>query len=68
MTNRKKLELLACPQCKSALSLYIDEQNNDTEMLICRHCQLGFVIEEGIPNMLIDSARNLAEPVINDES
>lgn len=67
MIDRKKLELLACPQCEGALTLYIDEQNNDAEMLICRHCQLGYVVEDGIPNLLINAARNLAEPAASEE-
>lgn len=52
--NIKLLEILACPVCKAKLDL----DNNHNE-LICHKCKLAYPIDEGIPVMLVDQARNL---------
>ena len=45
------LELLACPQCRSGLSL----QENGT-VLRCARCALGYPIRDGIPVLLVSEA------------
>jgi uncharacterized protein len=52
--DKKLLEILACPLCKSSL-LY----QADTQELICKADNLAFPIRDGIPVMLEDEARQL---------
>ena len=49
------LPILACPNCKGPLRLSADEQQ-----LICDHCRVYYVIDDGIPVLLPDSGRPLA--------
>lgn len=46
--------LLACPKCRGAVHLKPDESG-----FVCDACRLLYVIEDGIPNFLIDEARPL---------
>jgi len=49
---KELLDVLACPKCKGDLEY--DRKNNK---LICNNCKLRFsVIDEDIPNMLIEDA------------
>ena len=52
MIDKNLLEILACPICKKGL-----EPKNDE--LICRLCKKAYPIQQGIPVMLIEKARNL---------
>lgn len=52
--NNKLLEILVCPSCKAKVDY--DRDNNE---LICIKCKLAYAIDDGIPVMLIDQARNL---------
>ncbi|QBQ53344.1 Trm112 family protein [Nitrosococcus wardiae] len=52
--DKKLLEILACPVCKSSL-VY---QKTDEE-LICKACRLAYPIRDGIPVMLEEEARQL---------
>lgn len=45
-------EVLVCPQCHGELQE--DEANS---RLLCQNCRLAFLVEEGIPIMLIDEAQ-----------
>ena len=49
------MDILACPVCKGEFALKVDE-GNDTEVakgsLHCPRCNVGYPIEEGIPNLL----------------
>jgi uncharacterized protein len=54
--NRELLDILACPKCKSPITL-----NETQDGLICRHCRLLYEIRDGIPIMLIDEAKPLEE-------
>jgi uncharacterized protein YbaR (Trm112 family) len=45
------LAKLACPKCHGAL-----EDNQAAEQLICKGCQLGYIIRRGVPVLLIDEA------------
>jgi uncharacterized protein YbaR (Trm112 family) len=52
--NPKLLEILVCPLCKGPLVHQKDE-------LICKADRLAFPIRDGIPVMLEEEARRLAE-------
>lgn len=54
--DKKLLDILACPLCKSPL-LYRAEQQE----LICKADRLAFPIRDGIPVMLEDEARSLSQ-------
>ena len=45
------LEILACPQCKGAVSA--DEKHT---RIVCKACQIAFPVRDDIPVMLIDEA------------
>lgn len=56
--DKKILDILVCPQCKGELTL--DKSANE---LICEFDQLAYPIEDGIPVMLVEEARDMrAEP------
>jgi uncharacterized protein YbaR (Trm112 family) len=49
------LAILACPKCKSKVTL-----DDDGKYLVCRQCRLKYPVnEQGIPIMLIDRAQPL---------
>jgi uncharacterized protein YbaR (Trm112 family) len=52
--DKRLLDILVCPICKS--SLQHDASNNE---LICSADKLAFPIREGIPVMLVAEARKL---------
>lgn len=52
--DRKLLDILACPACKSGLKHRKEEQE-----LVCVACRLAFPVRDDIPIMLIDEARKL---------
>lgn len=54
MIDKKLLDILACPLCKSRL-IY----NKENQELICRADRLAFPIKDDIPVMLEDEARVL---------
>ena len=49
MIDPKLLEILACPACKTDVTLQADR-------LVCVQCGRRYPIREGIPVMLIDEA------------
>lgn len=53
--DKKLLDILACPLCKSSL-IY----DKDKQELICKADNLAFPIRDGIPVMLEDEARELS--------
>ena len=52
--DKKLLDILVCPLCKSPL-VYIKEPHE----LICKADRLAFPVRDGIPVMLEDEARSL---------
>ena len=52
--DTKLLESLVCPQCHHALDYHQKEQQ-----LHCTICSLAFLIEDGIPIMLLEAAQPL---------
>jgi hypothetical protein len=53
--DKKLLDILACPLCKSSL-IY----DKDKQELICKADKLAFPIRDDIPVMLEDEARELS--------
>ncbi len=53
--DKKLLDILACPLCKSTL-IYKQE----AQELICKADNLAFPVRDGIPVMLEDDARQLS--------
>ena len=53
--DKKLLDILACPICKSSL-IY----KQDAEELICKADGLAFPVKDGIPVMLEAEARELS--------
>ena len=53
--DKKLLEILVCPLCKGKL-VYV----KSAQELICKADRLAFPINDGIPVMLEDEARQLA--------
>ena len=56
MIDKKLLDILACPICKS--SLIYDKNKQE---LICKADRLAFPIRDEIPVMLEDEARDLTD-------
>jgi uncharacterized protein YbaR (Trm112 family) len=56
MFNIKLLDILVCSECKAELIYKKQEQE-----LICHKCKLAYPIDEGIPVMLVNEARELKE-------
>ena len=54
--DAKLLDILVCPHCKGPL-LYRKPEKE----LVCRADRLAFAIRDGIPIMLLDEARRLAD-------
>lgn len=58
--DKKMLEILACPLCKSSL-IY----DKDKQELICKADGLAFPVRDDIPVMLEDEARTLSQDEID---
>ena len=58
--DKKLLDILACPLCKSTL-IY----KQDAQELLCKADRLAFPIRDGIPVMLEDDARELSNEEID---
>ena len=55
--DKELLELLVCPKCKGELILKDDQSG-----LACEACKLMYPIEDDIPVMLIDEAKDIGAP------
>lgn len=53
--DAKLLEILVCPVCKGPLLYRKAEQE-----LVCRPCRLAYPVNDGIPVMLEEDARQLS--------
>jgi len=53
--DKRLLEILACPLCKSPLHLDSEKQE-----LICKLDRLAYPIRNDIPVMMVDEARSLS--------
>jgi uncharacterized protein YbaR (Trm112 family) len=52
--NRELIDILACPKCKGALELRTDESAFE-----CSACRLAYLVNDDIPNFLIEEAQPL---------
>jgi uncharacterized protein YbaR (Trm112 family) len=55
------MDILACPVCKSPLTLTVEEEN-DMEVvrgtMHCENCKENYPIEDSIPNLLPPNLRS----------
>jgi len=58
--DKKLLDILACPSCKSSLTYLKEEQE-----LVCIPCRLAYAVRDDIPIMLINEARQLTADEAN---
>jgi len=58
MIDARLIEILACPLCKAKIML-----NTDKTEIICSKCKLAYPIDDGIPVMLIDKARQIEDNI-----
>ncbi|MBT4286530.1 MAG: Trm112 family protein [Deltaproteobacteria bacterium] len=54
LKEKKILEVIACPKCKSKLII-----NDTDDNLNCLTCKLAYPIKDGIPILLSDEAIDL---------
>jgi uncharacterized protein YbaR (Trm112 family) len=59
--DKRLLEILVCPLCKSPLHLDTEKQE-----LICKADRLAYPIRIDIPVMLVDEARILSADEVNE--
>ena len=60
--DAKILEILVCPECKGSL-----RHDRGSRELLCDRCRLAYPInEKGVPVMIADEARPLADPLQDD--
>ena len=60
--DKKVLEILVCPKCKSRLKY--DKKTNE---LICENDALAYPVNDGIPVMLESEARDLSAKPATEE-
>ncbi|MDV6327146.1 Trm112 family protein [Idiomarina sp. Sol25] len=53
--DKTTLAILACPKCKGKLTYY-----SDKDELVCRGERLAYPIDENIPVLIADKARELS--------
>ncbi len=51
-------EFLVCPKCRSGLAY---KKLNGEELLICKNCKVFYPVEDEIPILLIEDAKNIEE-------
>jgi len=54
MIDKKLLDILACPACKSDVKL-------EGEKIVCVKCGLKYPVRDGIPVMLVEEAEKPAK-------
>ena len=54
-------EFLVCPKCRGGLELtkLPASAKSEKEVIVCRTCNVYYPIEDGIPVLLIEEAKNL---------
>ena len=62
MIKKNLLAILACPKCKGKVKMAKNKSVNrrqERQYILCENCRLRFgVIDNDIPNMLIDEAEH----------
>jgi hypothetical protein len=60
--SKELLNILACPKCVREPGCTGElEYQEEKQKLICRHCNLVYLIKDDIPVMLVDEAVPLQE-------
>jgi len=60
--SKELLNILACPKCVREAGCTGElEYQEEKQQLICRHCNLVYLIKDDIPVMLVDEAVPLQE-------
>lgn len=54
--DKKQLEMMVCPQCNGKL-----DYNKRNSELVCKTCKLAYPVNDGIPVMLVEEARQLEQ-------
>jgi uncharacterized protein YbaR (Trm112 family) len=54
--DKKQLEMMVCPQCNGKL-----DYNKQNSELVCKTCKLAYPVNDGIPVMLVEEARQLEQ-------
>jgi len=57
--RKSLMEILCCPVCKGELSLTVNEESGEEVLegtLRCAACSVDYPINEGIPNLLPQTA------------
>lgn len=54
--NLKILDVIACPICKGKL-----DYDKNTQTLICKFNKLSFPIKNGVPILLVEQAKPMAQ-------
>lgn len=54
--DTKLLEILVCPVCKGKL-----DYQKEAQELVCKPCKLAFPVQDNIPIMLVDEARQIQD-------
>jgi uncharacterized protein len=55
--DKELADMLACPKCRGRVELKADESG-----FVCATCRVIYLIEDGIPNFLIDDAKPIEAP------
>jgi hypothetical protein len=55
-------EFLACPKCHGILTY---KEFKENEILICKNCRVYYEVEDEIPVLLIEEAKNIDEAGLN---
>jgi len=61
--DKNTLNILVCPKCQSKL-----EFDKKAQELICSNDQLAFPVNDGIPVMLVEEARELSVAADTDQT
>ncbi len=59
--DKKLMDILACPVCKSSLTELKDKQE-----LVCSACRLAYPVRDDIPVMLVEQARSLSSDQLDE--
>lgn len=51
MLKKEIIKIIACPKCKGQV-----EYDKESKVIICKACNLKYIIKQGIPVMLIEEA------------
>lgn len=68
MLKAEFLEILVCPQCKGKLDYKVDPQDDKKGKLICQACQVAYLVEDDIPNLIPEEAVPLGSKESSDST